>query len=311
MANTNVKSEWVSGNLVFYDKSANEILTIDGTNRKLSIPSGSALDNAGTIAFTGTQTFDEIVGNDSSLGITGQAATAATGGAVAIAGGATTTSGVGGAVTVAGGAGSGTSAGGAASVTGGASGSGATGNGGAASIVGGAAASTNGSGGAVAGTGGVATGTGTGGAVTLTGGASAGASGTGGSINLASGAATGGTEGAVNVQTVATGKLGFFGATAVTQASAYTQTYATADKTHANLTATAHTYPGSGNMFDATPADLLINVRTDTVGNAVADIVVNEKSIADNLNQAIADITDVKQLVNSIIDDLQAYGLVQ
>lgn len=121
--------------------------------------------------------------------------------------------------------------------------------------------------------------------------------------------AVGSTNG-TKIATATTQKLGFYNATPVVQPSAYTQTYATADKTHANPTATAHTYPASGNLFDAVAADLLINVRTDTVANAVADIVINEKSIADNLNQAIADIADLKQLVNSVIDDLQALGLV-
>jgi hypothetical protein len=90
----------------------------------------------------------------------------------------------------------------------------------------------------------------------------------------------------------------------------FVQTYATASLTHANPTATAHTYPGSGNMFDAVAADLLINVRTDSVANAVADIVINEKSLADNLNQNIADVANVKQVVNSLIDALQAAGIV-
>lgn len=44
MPATTVKSGWDSGNLVFYDKSANTIFTIDGTNRKTTYPSGSALD---------------------------------------------------------------------------------------------------------------------------------------------------------------------------------------------------------------------------------------------------------------------------
>lgn len=37
MPHTNVRSEWVDGDLVFYDKSANEIFRIDGTNRKLTL----------------------------------------------------------------------------------------------------------------------------------------------------------------------------------------------------------------------------------------------------------------------------------
>lgn len=95
-----------------------------------------------------------------------------------------------------------------------------------------------------------------------------------------------------------------------TVAPAITQTYATAGATHSNLTATAHTYPASGNMFDATAADLLINVRTDSTANAVADVVVNEKSIAANLNQVIADVTNVKDVLNKVIDALQAQGLL-
>lgn len=43
MPHTNVKSEWVDGNLVFYDKDSNIIVTVDGSNRKMTFPSGSAL----------------------------------------------------------------------------------------------------------------------------------------------------------------------------------------------------------------------------------------------------------------------------
>ncbi len=44
MSVTNVKSKWVSGNLVFYDAPGNEIMTLDGTNRKVSFPSGSKFE---------------------------------------------------------------------------------------------------------------------------------------------------------------------------------------------------------------------------------------------------------------------------
>lgn len=40
----NVSSEFVDGNLVFRDKDNAEIMTIDGTNRKVTFPSGSVLD---------------------------------------------------------------------------------------------------------------------------------------------------------------------------------------------------------------------------------------------------------------------------
>jgi hypothetical protein len=90
-----------------------------------------------------------------------------------------------------------------------------------------------------------------------------------------------------------------------------TQTYATADATVPALTSTVHTYPGSGNLFDATPADLLINVRTDSVANAVADTVVNVKSLAANLNEVIADLLATKKNLNAVIDELQLRGILR
>lgn len=48
MSVTNVSSNWVSGNLVFYDKDKNIIVTYDGTNRKLTLPSGSTFESLGT-----------------------------------------------------------------------------------------------------------------------------------------------------------------------------------------------------------------------------------------------------------------------
>lgn len=48
MPHTNVKSEWVDGNLVFYDKAGDEILTINGHSRALTLPAGSTLTNSGT-----------------------------------------------------------------------------------------------------------------------------------------------------------------------------------------------------------------------------------------------------------------------
>jgi hypothetical protein len=52
LAQANVTSRWVSGNLVFYDKSGNIIATFDGTNREFDVPSGSTLDLNGTIDIT-------------------------------------------------------------------------------------------------------------------------------------------------------------------------------------------------------------------------------------------------------------------
>lgn len=87
--------------------------------------------------------------------------------------------------------------------------------------------------------------------------------------------------------------IGFFGTAPVAQAGAYTQTYATADKTHANPTATA-------------PGDL---VATD--GGWGYSTEANADKVHDTLDKLVADMADIKQLVNAVIDDLQAYGLFQ
>lgn len=135
-----------------------------------------------------------ITGNDSSLGIAGQAA--AQGGAVAIVGGTSSTSGnAGGAATVTGGTPGATGVGGAATITAGAGGS-TSGNGGVAGITGGAGTAGNSVGGVGRVVGGAGQGSGAGGAAQLTGGA-AGATGTGGAAQITGGAATAGVGGAV------------------------------------------------------------------------------------------------------------------
>ncbi len=87
--------------------------------------------------------------------------------------------------------------------------------------------------------------------------------------------------------------IGFFGVAPVARASAYTQTFATADKTHAA--------DGSADM----PAG----------GGGTA---AGGWDTAANRDQAIAEfaalrvtVDDLKRLVNAVIDDLQAYGLLQ
>lgn len=180
--------------------------------------------------------FSSITGNDSSLGITGQAAaqggavvvtggassTAANaGGAVSLVGGAGGATGIGGAVAMTGAAGQGGAVGGAATVTagagqgtgngaiagliGGASGAGATGTGGVARVVGGASAATDGAGGAAQLTGGAGHGAANGGDSAVTGGASgAGATGNGGAATITGGAA-GSTDGSGGNVTIASG----------------------------------------------------------------------------------------------------------
>ena len=88
-------------------------------------------------------------------------------------------------------------------------------------------------------------------------------------------------------------KLAFYGVTPVVRPTAYTQTYATADKTHAAVTQLAAPAGGAGAAAGG----------WDTAANR--DLAIT------SINAARDDIADVKQLVNSVIDDLQALGLLQ
>lgn len=84
---------------------------------------------------------------------------------------------------------------------------------------------------------------------------------------------------------------GFFGVTATTRPAAITQTYATADRTHANFTSAdlAAFTGGVVGFLDAAERD---NLRTQ-------------------FNALRADLADAKQLLNSVIDDLQGLGFEQ
>jgi hypothetical protein len=104
------------------------------------------------------------------------------------------------------------------------------------------------------------------------------------------------------IGTATTQKLGFFNATPVVQPSAYTQTYSTADKTHANFTSSD-----------------LTGITASTTGSALAEpgaaysqstLQQNFRRIQDQFVNLRGDVADLKQLVNSIIDDLQSLGLV-
>jgi len=86
----------------------------------------------------------------------------------------------------------------------------------------------------------------------------------------------------------------------VPQQAAYTQTYATADRTHAAPTAAALTVSDGAGTND------------NTIGAITGDasVIAAVQEIADEINKLIADVADVKQMVNAIVDDLQAFGLV-
>jgi hypothetical protein len=116
-------------------------------------------------------------------------------------------------------------------------------------------------------------------------------------MDLAFGTGTG-----TKIGTATNQKLGHYGVNPVVQPSAYTQTYSTADKTHANFTS----------------ADLT-GITSSTTGSALAEpsaaytqseMQQNFRRIQDQYNALRADVADLKQLANSVIDDLQALGLV-
>lgn len=117
-------------------------------------------------------------------------------------------------------------------------------------------------------------------------------------VNVVLSATTG-----TKIGTATTQKLGFYNATPIVQPSAYTQTYATADKTHAAPTATTLTHTAVGGTADGTLVDC-------TSSYSEAAVEENFKELATTINLLIADVADVKQLVNSVIDDLQNLGLV-
>jgi hypothetical protein len=93
---------------------------------------------------------------------------------------------------------------------------------------------------------------------------------------------------------------------ALAQQGAYTQTYSTASKTHANLTAGALTDNTAGT------ANTTLEALSDgsTYANDVAAIRNNLADLAASNNAIIVDLTNLKQVVNALIDDLQALLLV-
>lgn len=96
----------------------------------------------------------------------------------------------------------------------------------------------------------------------------------------------------------ATNQVGFYGSAGVVKPAAYTQTYATATRTHANPTAT--TVTNAFGSQDGTYQD------TSATSAAIAN---NFQECATKINQLIVDIANIKQVLNAVVDDHQAMGL--
>lgn len=116
-----------------------------------------------------------------------------------------------------------------------------------------------------------------------------------------------GTTTGTKIGTATTQKLGFYNATPIVRPSAYTQTYSTADKTLATPTAAAITN-NTGGSISTTFAAI-----TAGASYAQADMTATKNALAstaDQLGKLRADILDTNQMLNSLIDDLQALGLI-
>lgn len=113
--------------------------------------------------------------------------------------------------------------------------------------------------------------------------------------------------------------VGFYNVTPVARPSAYTQTYSTATRTHSNPTASALT-DNSGGSANTTiqampdPADTPLTadiLRDDLVANFILGVRNNIADLTAQVNALIVDLANLKQVVNQVIDDHQANGLLQ
>lgn len=107
--------------------------------------------------------------------------------------------------------------------------------------------------------------------------------------------------------------ISWFDQTPVARPSAYTQTYSTADKTHAAMTSADHAAPTNYTAHASGATTVTSNAATDLDTAAAAlDTLEDEFTVLSTQFDALrADVIDVKNLANSIIDDLQGLGLVQ
>lgn len=105
-----------------------------------------------------------------------------------------------------------------------------------------------------------------------------------------------GTTTGTKIGTAESQKIGFFNVTPVVRPGAFTQTYATTTATHANVTATA----------PATTAAV-----TTASGRYGYASLTQANAITVGLAAEIADLLVVKKVLNKVIDDLQALGLLK
>jgi hypothetical protein len=101
--------------------------------------------------------------------------------------------------------------------------------------------------------------------------------------------------------------IGYFGTAPATITAAYTQTFATATRTHANPTAAALT-DSTGGAANQTVVAITAVGGSGATTTQEGEINDNFADVTDEINKLILDLANVKELVNSVIDDRQTYG---
>ncbi len=97
--------------------------------------------------------------------------------------------------------------------------------------------------------------------------------------------------------------VGFYGVAPATQPSAYTQTYATSTKTHANLTSATLT-DSTGGTANTTVVAIAGTGDDANLNNNFADLIAQ-------INALRVDLENAKQVLNAVIDDDQSIGIKQ
>jgi hypothetical protein len=99
-------------------------------------------------------------------------------------------------------------------------------------------------------------------------------------------------------------KLGFFGSAAVAKAAAFIQTFSTAIRT-VNATQTGAAITGIASSSAGT------SLAEPSGTYQQGEHQQNYRRIQDRLNELRLDLDNARQVINALIDDAQAYGLVQ
>jgi hypothetical protein len=103
--------------------------------------------------------------------------------------------------------------------------------------------------------------------------------------------------------------IGFFGTAPAAQTAAYTQTYATASRTHANPTGAQLSITFTTDDPAITPDGSVTIADGDTP--TVNELLEYCEELNDQINNLVADVANAKQVLNSVLDDGQTYGLLQ